>query len=280
MFIRFSLLVLFALGVSAVKGQGFKCGTVVPSNSYQLEQNFLNMRTAQAITTCLNKVLSIRVIIVTDSTRATGVPQADIDTSLARLNRWFKPICLSFQICDIDTVYSYKYNLWHKEKEHDEFQNLYAQKNVINWVLVQTIEDPSGALGYAPLGNSLPAAPRYDMVVLQKANLLDKTVPHEMGHFFGLYHTFETDLGNEFVNGSNCATTGDLLCDTPADIDPAPIGPGCVWSGTNRDANNDYYTPILGNIMSYHPDSCPGSFTVDQYNRMIYNYLNNRNYLY
>ncbi|MBL0071623.1 MAG: hypothetical protein IPP34_07360 [Bacteroidetes bacterium] len=35
-----------------------------------------------------------------------------------------------------------------------------------------------------------------------------------MGHFFGLYHTFETQFGSELANGSNCATTGDLVCDT------------------------------------------------------------------
>ncbi len=43
------------------------------------------------------------------------------------------------------------------------------------------------------------------------------TIAHEMGHYFGLLHTHETANGTELVNGTNCGTAGDLLCDTPAD---------------------------------------------------------------
>lgn len=283
MFTRIFLLALLIFITYPVCAQHIKCGTVTPPNAKQLEQQFIQQsqqRTAQGITNCLNKTLSVRFIIVTDSSNNTGVVAGDITQSMTDLNSWFAPICLSFQVCDVDTVHSYKYNLWNKTLEEAEFRNLYAQMNVINIVLVETIEDPVGAAGYAPLGNSLSPSPHYDMIIIQKASLIGGTVPHEIGHFFGLYHTFETSLGIEFVNGSNCSTTGDLLCDTPADIDPAPIAAPCVWNGTNTDPNNDYYTPILGNIMSYHPGTCAGSLTNDQYNRMIFCYLNYRNYLY
>lgn len=42
------------------------------------------------------------------------------------------------------------------------------------------------------------------------------TPTHEMAHIFQVYHPFETALGTECSSGSNCASAGDLVCDTPA----------------------------------------------------------------
>jgi hypothetical protein len=268
-----------SLFLFTARAQNFSCGTVVPPNSKAAERMFI-AQTHQAFTTCLNKTLSIHFIIVTDSLNVTGVTPAAINAAVTSLNNWYKPICMSFQNCTIDTVYSYKYNTWSQIKHDAEFRVLYCKENIINIVLVTTIINPGGAAGYAPLGNSASPGPHHDLIVLTKANIASKVFPHEMGHFFGLYHTFETSLGVEFVNESNCTTAGDLLCDTPADINPAPVSNTCTWTGTNRDPNNDLYTPLLGNIMSYHNPVCPQNFTTDQYNRIIFCYQNFRNYLY
>ena len=62
------------------------------------------------------------------------------------------------------------------------------------------------------------------------------TLPHEVGHFYGLPHTH--DQGNELVNGSNCATAGDNFCDTPADPNlSGVVNSSCVYTGTATDAN-------------------------------------------
>ena len=277
---KLTLLLSFCLSISILQGQSLGCGTVVPANSVQLERTFIT-KNYQALTTCLNKTLSIHFIIVTDSLNNTGITVPAIQAAVQYLNTWYAPVCLSFQACTFDTVYSYKYNKWHFSPDDAEFRVLYCKENMINIVLVSTIITPGGAAGYAPLGNAPSSSPHHDLIVLQKANIGSGPLfPHEIGHFFGLYHTFETSLGVEFVNESNCASTGDLLCDTPADINPAPVSGSCVWTGTNRDPHNDLYTPLLGNIMSYHNVSCPLSFTTDQYNRIIYCYLNFRNYLF
>jgi len=278
--IKLTLLLFFCLSFSLLNSQTISCGTVVPPNSAQLERTFIS-KNYQALTTCLKKTLSLHFIIVTDSLNKTGITPAAIQLAVTYLNGWYAPVCLSFQVCSMDTVYAYKYNKWHKTPDDAEFRALYCKENMINIVLVSNIIVPGGALGYAPLGNAPSTAPHHDLIVLTKANIGGGSLfPHEMGHFFGLYHTFETSLGIEFVNESNCTSTGDLLCDTPADINPAPVSGACVWTGTNRDPNNDLYTPLLGNIMSYHNPACALSFTTDQYNRIIFCYLNFRNYLY
>ena len=86
-----------------------------------------------------------------------------------------------------------------------------------------------------------------------------------MGHYFGLYHTFETDFGLELEDGSNCDVTGDLVCDTPADpyIHPDTMSKyvdGCTFIFMGKDANGAFYNPHTTNIMSYYPCEC-GRFT-------------------
>ena len=83
------------------------------------------------------------------------------------------------------------------------------------------------------------------------------TVTHEIGHYFGLYHTSDdfTDANGhlELVNGSNCATSGDFICDTPAspDLNDSNINePTCNYIGTETDTNGDAYTPDTFNYMT------------------------------
>lgn len=53
------------------------------------------------------------------------------------------------------------------------------------------------------------------------AGAYDTLVIHELGHFFGLAHTFECAWGSE--TPATCSTTGDMVCDTPPDRGPAGV---------------------------------------------------------
>jgi hypothetical protein len=94
---------------------------------------------------------------------------------------------------------------------------------------------------------------------------------HEMGHCLGLWHTFQTQSGcTSFVNGTNCSTCGDFVCDTPADPGWGfQINyPQCTWLNSGNDPNGDPYAPDPHQVMAYtHPD-CMEYFSTGQGERM------------
>jgi len=101
------------------------------------------------------------------------------------------------------------------------------------------------------------------------------TMAHEMGHDFGLYHTFaKANNTAETVprsgGQSNCTVAGDLLCGTAADPNPdaALINSSCVYTGNQQDVLGNYYNPPVRNLMTYGRFACRNLFTADQEDRM------------
>ena len=95
-------------------------------------------------------------------------------------------------------------------------------------------------------------------------------VAHEIGHILTLLHTHSELYGEEFVDGTNCGTQGDLVCDTPADPDLSlpDMVDDCTYIGTGTDSNGDSYMPNVNNIMSYSPEKCMPLFSDGQGERM------------
>ena len=107
---------------------------------------------------------------------------------------------------------------------------------------------------------------------------------HLIGQYLSLYPTHGPDNGAmtaELVDGSNCATTGDEICDTPADprLNRSGAMSGCTYVGTFQDANQQLYQPNTTNFMSYASGTCRDHFTPMQQARMYYSATTDRSYL-
>lgn len=112
-----------------------------------------------------------------------------------------------------------------------------------------------GVVGYAQFPGGTPA---WDGTVIMEAfNAAgETTLPHELGHAFSLYHTFQGGC----QPASNCTTTGDFVCDT----DPHDQVSGCP-AGSNP-CTGTSWTPVVNNIMNY--TDCTDRFSAGQNERV------------
>ncbi len=105
---------------------------------------------------------------------------------------------------------------------------------------------------------------------------------HELGHYLGLYHTFEGGCGN-----NDCLLDGDQICDTPPDqstvrIDCDEVANSCNTDVNISDSNNPFLVDendMFNNYMDYSTLACYSAFTSDQADRMIFFIENIRNTL-
>jgi hypothetical protein len=125
----------------------------------------------------------------------------------------------------------------------------------------------SGNLGYAyvPSGGGV-VGNLFDRVVIYWPTVgrpgpygspydLGRTVTHEVGHYFGLYHPFDGGCSGL----ANCYQNGDKICDTLPEQSPN-------FSPCTRSTCGD--PDPTHNYMDYSDDVCMDQFTLDQTHRM------------
>lgn len=97
---------------------------------------------------------------------------------------------------------------------------------------------------------------------------------HEMGHYLGLYHTFEGGCFNE-----DCLLDGDRVCDTPPDQSTATVACDFEINSCQTDAQSGFSTDMndmINNYMDYGDLNCSNAFTEDQKCRMRFSIDNSR----
>ncbi|MEM9052561.1 MAG: M43 family zinc metalloprotease, partial [Bacteroidota bacterium] len=141
------------------------------------------------------------------------------------------------------------------------------------WV-VNEIENNNGGSGIQGYAYFPTTSPVDGTVILYNAfgtvgNLKsytnrNRTITHELGHGFALFHTFHGESCSE----SNCNLQGDRVCDTP----PTTLNSSCsnaACSGTQQ----------VENYMDYTSQTCKNMFTEGQKERMRLSVQNSRSNL-
>ena len=100
---------------------------------------------------CLNKKFTIIAHIVRDSLEQPNVTELEILEAIDTLNRYFSPICVSFEICEFNYIDNFQYDDITWDPEWDEMIIKYHEANRINMFFVTSVDDP-GVCGVASLG--------------------------------------------------------------------------------------------------------------------------------
>ena len=100
---------------------------------------------------------------------------------------------------------------------------------------------------WSAFGRNAPGGAPYDQ---------GRTATHEVGHYLGLWHTFEGGCASV----ASCNSNGDTICDTNPESSPRFGCPNNPVSCGNSDPKTNY--------MDYTDDLCMEDFTLEQARRM------------
>ncbi|QHV98399.1 GEVED domain-containing protein [Spirosoma endbachense] len=223
----------------------------------------------------------IRPHIYRRSDGTGGITLAKMNNIIATTNSYYllNGSGIQFYFCGTSPEYIDNDNLYNSFPAFNETSvNGHDATNALNQYYVNAFSQ-SGLGGYAYFpDNTIQATRSFILNESDEVDLGNRLLPHELGHNFGLFHTFgNLSTGtDELVTrgaGANCALAGDELCDTPADPYGLPGATtiyinGCeTYNGTAKDSQGASFAPSTTNIMSYY-FPCTHDFTQGQYDRM------------
>lgn len=180
---------------------------------------------------------------------------------------------VQFELAGIDRIQN---NRWYTDSVADETAyKTSLQKDPDRYLNIYT-NDAGGYLGYAYFPQDA-AGSVYDGVVMLHSAIggrdngygaynEGRTLVHEVGHYFGLEHTFS---GNGSGSCGNTYSDGDLIVDTNAqsgDLYGCPLTPPSSCGSPDP----------IDNYMGYNDDDCMIRFTAEQANRSVCGLINYR----
>ena len=297
-FWSFFIMSIIALALES-NAQSKICGTPIPKKEQRNltieRRNQYNRALKSARTDTVKGVvyIPVRPHIVRKNDKTGGLPLFDLNNSLAICNKFFINAGkgIQFYIAGTEPNYVddstlYDFNSGKKDTSGKTMEERITAKNAVKnavnvYFVGKLLADGKSLAGYAYFPTK--EASSNTCVMLNGQTNDNSTFAHEFGHYFNLFHTFQsnndtipereliTRLSVETAKRkpANCDTKGDLICDTPADpFDRKPRVNNCVYADTTlKDANSDIFEPIMGNIMNYF-ECNNDSFTPQQYAMM------------
>lgn len=250
-------------------------------------KNVLSLREANNPPTDAPYHLPLTIHIVRRSNGTGGLDANDLYAVMGDLNRFWEPVGIQFFIYgNIDYINSdANFTVPNVRASQDALRQVNPAANTINVYFTNL----TGLCGQGSFTTDSFQGVLMDITCASvrtagaTANI--STFAHEIGHYFDLYHTHETwpdAKGNptrvECPSENNCSTTGDMICDTPADPNLQPtagtyrVDANCTYDNsatTPSGCDTTAYNPPTHNLMSYSRAGCRTDFTAQQIQKVL-----------
>lgn len=268
----FLLPILFLAFSSAFAQELSPCATVTTDEVRKRNLSIPREERVNRNTRNVEYLVPIRFHSIGDDDGKGFFPMQAIHNLLCNVNKQYEPLKIRFYIYDkVNFVSNSTYYNHDWAGGYDMMVNL-NESAVINTYIVN---NAAGACGYAYYPNT---GPNGGGIVLAKScsGVGNSTFAHELGHYFSLPHTFDQwDTDPEYVDGTNCETTGDFFCDTRADF--LDYRWNCPYNLTTLDPNGDPYNPDGTNFMSYSNEPCATNLSSQQQSAVLFSLENDYN---
>jgi Pregnancy-associated plasma protein-A len=207
------------------------------------------------------QTVNIYFHVITNIAGEGSLTRKEIDDSIDVLNAAFASAEVRFVLAGSDyTANNSWYGLVSGSVAESQMKSA-LRKGTADDLNIYSANLGGGLLGWATFPSSYSGSPSRDGVVILYSSVPGgsaepynegDTATHEVGHWMGLYHTFQ----------GGCGKQGDFINDTPSEKSAAfgcPIGRDtCASSGLD---------PIT-NFMDYTDDPCMNVFSGNQATRM------------
>ncbi len=259
-----------------------ECGTVVPQGETGLQL----VRKARTIAAAAAQAapptdapyhLPLTIHIVRRSDGTGGLTLNQLTLAMRDLNRVWQPVGMQFFIYGgIDYINDdAQFNVANVKADQDALRQINVVANTLN-VYFTNLVDLCGQGSFT--------TDKFQGILMDigcaGVTSNNSSFAHEVGHYFDLFHTHETfpdAMGNptkiECPNGSNCASAGDLVCDTPADPNlDEKVDDNCSYTGDDAPpagCDTTAYNPAPRNLMSYSDKLCRDQISAGQSSKAL-----------